>query len=61
MARASRLPTAYKNSRDAVASNVTIGTPAVAAGATPTKAEYDALVNQFNTLTTALKSVGIVK
>lgn len=33
----------------------------VAAGANPTKTEYDALVGKFNTLLTQLKDNGVIK
>lgn len=38
----------------------TIADAAVAAGANPTKAEYDALVGKFNTALAALEGVGIL-
>lgn len=40
------------------AANITDTT--AAAGANPTKAEYDALVTKFNLVLTALKNVGIL-
>ena len=38
-----------------------IAAAAVAEGATPTKAEYDALVGKFNALLADLKSNGLIK
>lgn len=42
-------------------STTAVTNAAVAAGATPTKAEYDALVGKFNALIAELKSQGLIK
>lgn len=63
MARQTRVPAAVRNSRAAQKTVATTAptAPAVAAGANPTKAEYDVAVAAVNAMRTALITAGILK